>query len=243
MTELNANSKEFMEDQVSEDTISIIEYEGNDPVILLEKELRKLPDIRAARVVAGYDGEISEVHIVASPKKPTKSLVRDIQSVAIATFGYDIDRRRVSIVQIDDADTQEFIFDKEFRPRILTITSESTGLRSTVKVSLEHREQQALGFSEGSIASASRHRLVAQATLDALRQLEPMAQTLDVDSALVVRVGGVYVAVVTIIFVLPPEEQIISGSSIVRQNNEADAIARAVLDATNRRMMMLVNKS
>ena len=230
MTELNANSKEFMEDQVSEDTISIIEYEGNDPVILLEKELRKLPDIRAARVVAGYDGEISEVHIVASPKKPTKSLVRDIQSVAIATFGYDIDRRRVSIVQIDDADTQEFIFDKEFRPRILTITSESTGLRSTVKVSLEHREQQALGFSEGSIASASRHRLVAQATLD-------------VDSALVVRVGGVDVAVVTIIFVLPPEEQIISGSSIVRQNNEADAIARAVLDATNRRMMMLVNKN
>jgi hypothetical protein len=49
----------------------------------------------------------------------------------------------------------EFIFDRDFRPRILTITSESTGLRSTVKVALEHNDQQALGFSEGSIASAS----------------------------------------------------------------------------------------
>ena len=232
-----------MEDQIEQDKISIIEYEGNDPVLLLEKELRKLSDIRAARVVAGYDGEIAEVHVVASPKKPTKNLVRDIQSVAIATFGYDIDRRRISVVQIDDADVNEFIFDKDFRPRILTITTESTGLRSTVKVALEHNDQQALGFSDGSIASASRHRLVGQATLDALRQLEPMAETLDVDSALVVRVGGVDVAVVTVIFVLPPEEQIISGSSIVRQNNEADAIARAILDATNRRMMMLVNKS
>ena len=232
-----------MEDQIEQDKISIIEYEGNDPVLLLEKELRKLSDIRAAREVAGYDGEIAEVHVVASPKKPTKNLVRDIQSVAIATFGYDIDRRRISVVQIDDADVNEFIFDKDFRPRILTITTESTGLRSTVKVALEHNDQQALGFSEGSIASASRHRLVGQATLDALRQLEPMAETLDVDSALVVRVGGVDVAVVTVIFVLPPEEQIISGSSIVRQNNEADAIARAILDATNRRMMMLVNKS
>ncbi len=231
-----------MEDQISKESISIIEYEGNDPVLLLEKELRKLSEIRAARVVAGYDGEIAEVHVVASPKKPTKNIVRDIQSVAIATFGYDIDRRRISVVQIDEADTNDFIFDREFRPRILTITSESTGLRSTVKVALEHGEQQALGFAEGSIASASRHRLVAQATLDALRQLEPMAETLDVDSALVVRVGGVDVAVVTVIFVLPPEEQIISGSSIVRQNNEADAIARAILDATNRRMMMLVNK-
>ena len=232
-----------MEDQIEQDKISIIEYEGNDPVLLLEKELRKLSDIRAARVVAGYDGEIAEVHVVASPKKPTKNLVRDIQSVAIATFGYDIDRRRISVVQIDDADVNEFIFDKDFRPRILTITTESTGLRSTVKVALEHNDQQALGFSEGSIASASRHRLVGQATLDALRQLEPMAETLDVDSALVVRVGGVDVAVVTVIFVLPPEEQIISGSSIVRQNNEADAIAREILDATNRRMMMLVNKN
>ena len=232
-----------MEDQIEQDKISIIEYEGNDPVLLLEKELRNLSDIRAARVVAGYDGEIAEVHVVASPKKPTKNLVRDIQSVAIATFGYDIDRRRISVVQIDDADVNEFIFDKDFRPRILTITTESTGLRSTVKVALEHNDQQALGFSEGSIASASRHRLVGQATLDALRQLEPMAETLDVDSALVVRVGGVDVAVVTVIFVLPPEEQIISGSSIVRQNNEADAIAREILDATNRRMMMLVNKN
>lgn len=231
-----------MDEQISHETISIIEYEGNDPIILLEKELRKLPEVRAARVVAGYDGEVAEVHVVASPKKPTKNIVRDIQSVALATFGYDIDRRRVSVVQIDEADTDDFIFDKEFRPRILTITSESTGLRSTVKVALEHGEQQALGFAEGSVASASRHRLVGQATLDALRQLEPMAETLDVDSALVTRVGGVDVAVVTVIFVLPPEEQIISGSSIVRQNNEADAIARAILDATNRRMMMLVNK-
>jgi hypothetical protein len=100
-----------------------------------------------------------------------------------------------------------------------------------------------LGFLKVQLPQLLRHRLVAQATLDALRQLEPMAETLDVDSALVVRVGGVDVAVVTVIFVLPPEEQIISGSSIVRQNNEADAIARAILDATNRRMMMLVNKT
>lgn len=61
-----------MEDQIEQDKISIIEYEGNDPVLLLEKELRKLSDIRAARVVAGYDGEIAEVHVVASPKNPQK---------------------------------------------------------------------------------------------------------------------------------------------------------------------------
>jgi hypothetical protein len=229
-----------MEEQ--DNIVSVVEYEGNDPIILLEKELRRLPDIQAARVVAGYDGEPSEVHIVASPNKAPKQLVRDIQSVAIASFGYDIDRRRISIVQID-APEADFLFDREFRPRIMSITSESTGLRSTVKVSLEHNDTQALGFAEGSVASAARHRLIAQATLDALRQLEPLAESLDVDAAHVTRIGGADVAVVTIIFVIPPDEQIVSGSAIVRQGNEADAIARAVLDSTNRRLMMMVNQS
>ena len=40
-----------MEEQ--DNIISVVEYEGNDPIILLEKELRRLPDIQAARVVAG----------------------------------------------------------------------------------------------------------------------------------------------------------------------------------------------
>lgn len=225
-----------------ENVVSVVEYEGNDPIILLEKELRRLPDIQAVRIVAGYDGEPSEVHVVAAPNKAPKQLVRDIQSVAIASFGYDIDRRRISIVQIDAPET-EFLFEREFRPRILSITSEATGLRSTVKVSLEHNDTQALGFAEGSVASAARYRLIAQATLDALRQLEPLAESLDVDSAHIVRIGGSDVAVTTVIFVIPPDEQIVSGSAIVRQNNEADAIARAVLDSTNRRLMMMVNKT
>jgi hypothetical protein len=225
-----------------DNVISVVEYEGNDPIILLEKELRRLPDIQAARIVAGYDGEPSEVHIVASPNKSPKQLVRDIQSVAIASFGFDIDRRRISIVQIDAPET-EFLFDREFRPRIMSITSESNGLRSTVKVALEHNDTQALGFAEGSVASAARHRLIAQATLDALRQLEPLAESLDIDAAHVVRIGGADVAVTTVIFVIPPDEQVVSGSAIVRQNNEADAIARAVLDSTNRRLVMMANQN
>ena len=36
--------------------------------------------------------------------------------------------------------------------------------------------------------------------------------------------------------VTPPSEQLVSGSAIVRPLQENDAVARAVLDATNRRM-------
>ena len=44
----------------------------------------------------------------------------------------------------------------------------------------------------------------------------------------------------TIVFVAPPSEQVVSGSAIVRANQDADAVARAVLDATNRRLPHLV---
>jgi hypothetical protein len=109
-------------------------------------------------------------------------------------------------------------------------------LRSLVRVTLARDDEEAVGFAEGSIASTARHRLVAAATIDALRQLEAAAECIDIDHAQIVRVGSHDLAVVTVVFVVPPAEQIVSGSALVRPQQEADAVARAVLDATNRRL-------
>ncbi len=38
---------------------------------------------------------------------------------------------------------------------------------------------------------------------------------------------------------IPPAEQLVSGSAIVREHADADAIVHAVLDATNRRLTNL----
>jgi hypothetical protein len=83
---------------------------------------------------------------------------------------------------------------------------------------------------------------VAAATVDALRQLEPAAESIDVDHVAVVRVGAHDIAVVTIVFVLPPAEQIVAGSAMVGPHQEAEAVARAVLDATNRRLTYVTNE-
>jgi hypothetical protein len=105
-----------------------------------------------------------------------------------------------------------------------------------VRVTLGRDDGEAVGFAEGSIATSARHRLVATATVDALRQLEPAAECVDVDHAEILRVAAHDIAVVTVVFVIPPSEQLVSGSAIVRPQQEADAVARAVLDATNRRI-------
>jgi len=204
----------------------------------LELELCRLPEVSSARVVTDASGQPTEIHILAKPGKPAKQIARDVVSVGIASFGLELDRRIVSVVQFgtNGRTTDDEIDLVSFRPRIVSISTDTTGLRAMVRVTLENDGAETIGFGEGSTATATRYRLVALATLDALRQLEPAAECLDVESAQVVRVGSYDVAVVAIVFVTPPGEQIVSGSAVVREIQPDDAIARAVLDATNRRL-------
>jgi hypothetical protein len=201
----------------------------------VEREICRLPDVSIVRLVAEPDGRVSEAHVVAHPGKHPKQIVRDVQSIALASFGLELDRRVISVVQLGGNVVDE-VSASHPRPSIIAITAEANAMRSLVRVTLALDEDEAVGFAEGSIATTARHRLVALATVDSLRQLEPAAECVDVDHAEIVRIGGHDVAVVTVVYVLPPAEQLVSGSAIVRPQQEANAVARAVLDATNRRL-------
>jgi hypothetical protein len=230
-------------DATDEDDLEVFATVDDQPdLIAIERELCRLPDVSVARLVADDAGRIIEAHILATQNKHPKQIVRDVQSVALAEFGIEIDRRVVSVVQLGDNDLSLPAEENAgFRPSIVSIQAEVNGLRSLVRVTLGNDSGEAVGTASGSIATTARHRLVANATVDALRRLDPAAECLDVEHAQVVRVGASDVAVVTIVFVAPPTEQVVSGSAIVRANQEADAVARAVLDATNRRLLHLVS--
>ena len=205
----------------------------------VEAELCRLPDVTAVRIVADAGGRPVEVHVLAHAGKPAKQIVRDVQSVALASFGFDIDRRIVSVVQLAANGTTKpshsITAESTTRPQIVTVQAQSSGFRTSVQVTLGTSEDERTGYAEGSIAASARPRLLAEATLDALRQLEPAAECLDVDTALVTRAGAHDVVVVLLVSVDPPHERHISGSAIVHQHTD-DAIVRAVLDATNRRL-------
>jgi hypothetical protein len=202
----------------------------------VEREICRLPDVAISRLVAEPSGRVSEVHIVAHAGKHPKQIARDVQSIALASFGLELDRRIISVVQLGGDVLDSQMVPTYLRPSVVAITAEANGLRSLVRVTLAREDEEAVGFAEGSIATIARHRLVAVATVDALRQLEPAAECIDIDSAQIVRLGEQDVAVVTVVFVIPPAEQLVSGSAIVRPQQEADAVSRAVLDATNRRI-------
>src|SRR6478735_6949626 len=96
-------------------------------------------------------------------------------------------------------------------------------------------DRELTGYAEGSVATAARPQLVAAAALDAVRQGEPAAEAIHIASAEISRIGSTRVAIVTVVYVDPPAELVVSGSAVVRRDRD-DAVARALLDATNRRL-------
>jgi hypothetical protein len=206
----------------------------------VEAELCRLPDVVAARIVADHLGRPVEVHVLAQTGKHAKQVVRDIQSVALASFGIELDRRIVSVVQLgpNGTETVEGLGPTAARPRVVSIETQSTRLRMTIRVAISLGDDEAVGFAEGSVAAVARPRLAAAATLDALRQLQPAAERFDVEAARSVRVGTDDVLIVTLVDVDPPHEQRLAGSAIVHAQVD-DATVRAVLDATNRRLPFL----
>jgi hypothetical protein len=223
---------------------------GDVDVDELEQELVRIPEVTAARVVADRDGRIAEVHILSLPHKHAKQVVRDVQSVAMATFGVDLDRRVVSVVQLDAVASSSITGPEvdevdlagelgQHRINVDGVTADRNGLQCSVRVVLTRGDQKATGTAEGLVATSSVLRLVAQSTVSALRHLEPAAVRADVETAAIVRLGDRSVAVTTVVVVVPPYEEVISGSAVVRAAGEFDAVARSVLDATNRRLSQL----
>ena len=209
----------------------------------LEASLRKLTGVRAVRVVTGPDRNPIEIHVLAARDKAPKQVVRDVQSLAMAEFDLEIDHRIVSVVQLDGADELSTGSAAESatepapaanRITIAAIAVESAGAYVVVAVTLAAGESSATGTSKGPAGTASRARIVARATLEAVSQLVQIDPA-ELDQAQVVSIGNRDVAVTTVQLVTAHGEQVVSGSAVVR-SDPADAIARAVLDELNRRI-------
>lgn len=208
----------------------------------LEDALRQLTGVRAVSVVTGPDAEPREVHVLASPGKPPKQVVRDVQSLALAQFDIDLDHRIVSVVQIGEGAEVEpgatptaatsAEEDRPARPVISAIGTRTGDGQCEVEVTLTAGEHAFTGTALGPLATAQRPRVVAAATLSALKEL--LGMRCELESAQVVTAGTREVAITVVALGVPRGgDQVLTGSAPVR-GDHADAVARSVLDALNR---------
>lgn len=196
-------------------------------IVALQEKIRRIDGVEAVRVVAP-NGHIEEIHVLARRTKAPKQLVRDVQSLGHALFDVEIDRRVVSVVQLSDADIEGVI-----RPALVDVAEAFDGAKADVTVTMRWEDSLLIGKTSGAAAHATRPRLVAEATLAALRQSIRSGIALGVFSMDVPTLGSRQVAVAQIVVVSDGKERMLIGSAYV-EDDETRAIVRAVLDALNR---------
>jgi hypothetical protein len=185
--------------------------------------------VDAVRVV-GNNGHVEEVHVLAIPGKPAKQVVRDVQSLAMAAYGLAVDRRVISVVQIqNDQITQVH------RPSILDISETPNGNFVEISVSLGWHSEVFRGASTGPMSSETRPRLVGEATLKALEQALNGDVTLALSNIENVTVGPRTICLSVVVMVTNGEERTLIGSAMVG-TDPAQAAVRSVLDGVNRQV-------
>jgi hypothetical protein len=195
----------------------------------IEQAIVRIAAVDAARVVV-LDDAVREVHVVANRSRPAKHIGRDVQSLLAATWGVELDQRAVSVVQLGGADVDLVAAavpagDRRAKTELGTVTVSFDGDSSTATVEVTVGGRMERGMSVG--APTLLRRLVASATLDALRRLGNAGPG-EVDGVVTVRVGDqdLVVASLAVSSATPR-----AGAAVIDARGELDAAARAILAA------------
>lgn len=191
--------------------------------VTLEQDLLTIPGIRGARVILSDDG-IGEIHVAVSPRRAPKRVVRDIESFLIVRYAYRIDYRRISLVQAADNMAVERI--------VLGKVEQIQQMDATfVEVELINGTQRYKAHQpvEHDLAHAAAKATVA--ALNALFSPHAPFEMIDVQSV----EFGTRQAIIVYVTNQEADLEHLLGSAFVR-NCAAEAAARSVLAATNRRL-------
>ena len=97
-----------------------------------EETIAQLEAVEAARVVR-KGGRIVELHVLAAQSKSPKQVARDIQSLAMARYGVNVDRRVISVVQLAADSIKQRTLQ---RPALVRIREQTDNTRTTLTVTL-----------------------------------------------------------------------------------------------------------
>ena len=174
------------------------------------------------------DDEIQELHIMANNLRAPKQLVRDIESVLLTSFDYRIDRKVISIAQIE---TDECYPIKAIKFGGISLDVQANMLECKVK--LLYEEQEFFVSQVGIKTVANRKKIVAKATIDAVEKIIGQSYIFDVQDVISNTNKEVTFICVLVNMVINELEETMVGSAIVT-NDINEAIAKATLAAINR---------
>jgi len=214
---------------------------GRVPAGELERAIERIRGVSAARVILGPRNDIAEIHLVGSPSRQPKQIVRDTESLLYARFGTPVDYRKISLVQLGSAD------EPGLRTRIRLISAEAhpddaDELRVVLQGDGERYEGTALIESGALSQGESALRAGSDATLAAVQGFVGPIVHLSVQEARTIPTRDGELCLVIILASTPHGQQRLTGTCAMT-DNVWEATAKATLDAMNRRLPVWIARS
>jgi len=198
----------------------------------LQRALEQVKGVTAARIILDETQQIAEIHLVGTAARRPKQIVRDVESLLYAQYGIRMDYRKISVVQLDGDNVSPV----PSRLRFVEAVPDSQ-LRNTVRVLLQNdgRTFQGTALAPANDGSQVSADAVAQATVGAVQQAIGDVAQLSFGGAQSIVTGDQLVVLVMVRADTARGQECLTGTCVVRGNALA-AVAKATLDAVNRRL-------
>ncbi|MGE5554085.1 MAG: hypothetical protein ACM3XZ_09245 [Betaproteobacteria bacterium] len=205
----------------------------------LQRALEQVKGVLSARLVLGEHGELEEVHVLAKKTRSARQIVRDVEAICATQFGEGVDRRRISVAQLENADREDDSSLIRLSPHSVQVNN--VGFELEVKVELISDEGDIYtGVATGAQSTANRLRLVAMAAVFAIEEYLGEVCNFVLDDVVSFEVSRFTGVLVGMTLVTPEGEEELIGSSLVRRD-VGEAVVKAVLNAINRRLLYVTS--
>lgn len=197
---------------------------------VFESMISKIDGVLNVKLVTDNE-ELKEIHILGNTLRAPKQIVRDIESSLLAAFDYRIDRKIISIAQIQ---TDDSVALRRVKYSGIDFKTEGNALECSVFLTHDGEE-----FSEkvtGINTTANRKKIVAAATVRSIEAILGQAYLFNVEDVAIHTNKDINYATVLVNMVVNENEETMVGSAVVKHDVN-EAIAKAALDAVNRRIL------
>lgn len=197
--------------------------------LVFQDMIGKIDGVIKVKVIS-KDDEIKEVHILSNGNRSPKQIVRDIESSLLAAYDFRIDRKVISIAQIDINYREEVK-----RAKFNGASIKTAGNALECSVSLSYDGEEYCDSVIGVKTATNRRKIVADAAVRTVEKILGQAYLFSIEDVLVNTSRDITFVAVLVSSVIDENEETMVGSAIVKDDMD-EAIAKATLDAVNRRI-------
>ncbi len=216
-------------------------YEVED----IEKSLKDLSDILFAKIVLSEDRDIKEIHIITKDSSNPKGITRDIESFLLAKYNIQVDYRKISIAQVKDKEIKDELMKEEesessLRLKFSDIKAGAIGNQFEVCVKLESNGKIYEGKVSGKNWGENQEYLVAKAALEGISSYLEGSIFFQVDEIKKIELDSKEILIISINLIDSKRKENLVGSTVIKDDLNK-AVVKAILKATNRRVLIKEN--